>query len=280
MSMRRIDAHQHFWSLKRDDYGWITPELPLLYRDYLPVDLEQHLQEHQIDGSIVVQAAATLAETDYMLELASSTDRILGVVGWLDVLAPDYQEQLARFQQHPKFVGVRLMIQEMEDSDEVLTPDYIRAITYFAEIGLPVDLLCKSTQLHSVVELLRLVPNLHAVIDHIAKPQIAAQIYEPWKSQMAEIASNPNIYCKLSGMVTEADHHDWKREQFTEYIQCCIDLFGKDRIMFGSDWPVCLLAADYDEVIQLLEQSLDASITEEDRAKLFGGNAASFYQLP
>ncbi|OPA77751.1 amidohydrolase [Paenibacillus selenitireducens] len=279
MKMRRIDAHQHYWSLQRDDYGWITPELPVLYRNYLPDDLEPHLQDHQIDGTIVVQAAATLAETDYMLELAASTERILGVVGWLDVLAPDYQEQLARFQQHPKFVGVRIMIQEMEDSDEVLTPGYFHAMKYFAEIGLPVDLLCKSTQLHSVVELLRIVPDLHAVIDHIAKPQIAAQVYEPWKSQMAEIASNPHIYCKLSGMVTEADHQAWKREQITEYIQHAINLFGKERIMFGSDWPVCLLAADYDEVIQLLEQSLDTSFTEEDRAKLFGSNAASFYRL-
>ena len=279
MTAIRIDAHQHYWSVSRDDYGWLTPEIPLLYRDYLPADLEARLEQHQINGSIVVQAAQSIAETDFMLELAAQHARILGVVGWLDLYAPDYLEQLERFRAYPKFVGIRIMIQEMKDSNEVLQPEMLQAITAIADMGLPVDLLCTSNQLHSVVELLKRVPHLHAVIDHIAKPQIAAQAFEPWRSQMAEIAANPGICCKLSGMVTEADHQHWSSEQIIPYIRHAIDLFGYDRVMFGSDWPVCLLAASYDDVIGLLEQAVDAQVTPEEREKLFGRNAAAFYRL-
>ncbi|MFD0616875.1 amidohydrolase family protein [Paenibacillus sp. GCM10027629] len=279
MTAIRIDAHQHYWSIQRDDYGWLTPELPTLYRDYLPTDLEALLKEHQINGSIVVQAAESIAETDFMLGLAAQHPSILGVVGWLDLNAPDYMQQLERFRAHPKFVGVRIMIQEMKDSNEVLEPGMLQAITNLADTGVPVDLLCTSNQLHSVVELLKRVPHLHAVIDHIAKPQIAAQVFEPWRSQMAEIAANPGIYCKLSGMVTEADHQHWSSEQIIPYIRHAIDLFGYDRIMFGSDWPVCLLAASYDEVVGVLEQSMDSQVSSEDREKLFGRNAADFYRL-
>lgn len=274
-----IDAHQHYWSIERDDYGWLTPANTTLYRDYLPVDLEAHLAKHEMNGSIVVQAAQSIAETDYMLGLASEHSSILGVVGWLDLHAPDYIQQLERFRAHPKFVGIRIMIQEMKDSDEVLESSMLQAITDLADSGVPVDLLCTSNQLHSVVELLKRVPHLHAVIDHIAKPQIATQSFEPWRSQMAEIAANPGVYCKLSGMVTEADHQHWSTEQITPYIQHAIELFGYDRIMFGSDWPVCLLAASYDEVVGVLEQAIDSQLTSEDREKLFGRNAAAFYRL-
>ncbi|WP_152392671.1 amidohydrolase family protein [Paenibacillus guangzhouensis] len=279
MTSIRIDAHQHYWSIERDDYGWLTPANTTLYRDYLPVDLEAHLAKHEMNGSIVVQAAQSIAETDYMLGLASEHSSILGVVGWLDLHAPDYIQQLERFRAHPKFVGIRIMIQEMKDSDEVLESSMLQAITDLADSGVPVDLLCTSNQLHSVVELLKRVPHLHAVIDHIAKPQIAAQSFEPWRSQMAEIAANPGVYCKLSGMVTEADHQHWSTEQITPYIQHAIELFGYDRIMFGSDWPVCLLAASYDEVVGVLEQAIDSQLTSEDREKLFGRNAAAFYRL-
>jgi len=279
MTAIRIDAHQHYWSIQRDDYGWLTPELRTLYRDYLPTDLEALLKEHQIIGSIVVQAAESIAETDFMLGLAAQHPSILGVVGWLDLHAPDYMQQLERFRAHPKFVGIRIMIQEMKDSNEVLEPGMLQAITDLADTGVPVDLLCTSNQLHSVVDLLKRVPHLHAVIDHIAKPQIAAQVFEPWRSQMAEIAANPGIYCKLSGMVTEADHQNWSAEQIIPYIRHAIDLFGYDRIMFGSDWPVCLLAASYDEVVGVLEQAMDSQVSSEDREKLFGRNAADFYRL-
>jgi L-fuconolactonase len=171
------------------------------------------------------------------------------------------------------------MIQGMEDADEVLRPPVVEALRYFAGEGFPVDLLMRSNQLPSVLKLLEAVPNLHGVIDHIAKPQIAEGQWEPWASQMEEIAAYPSIYCKLSGMVTEADHRQWKPEHFTRYIQHIIRIFGKERVMFGSDWPVCLLAASYDQVIEVLEQALPESWSSRDKEALFGGNAMRFYRL-
>jgi L-fuconolactonase len=275
----KIDAHQHFWQLRRGDYGWISPDMKAIYRDFGPADLSEHLQKNGIHKSIVVQAAPTLKDTEFMLELAEGDESIAGVVGWLDLRSPDYREQYQAFKKHPSFVGIRVMIQEMEDADEVLQPAFVDALRFFAEEGLPVDLLMRSQQLPSVLKLLKVVPNLHAVIDHIAKPQIIEGQWEPWAAQMEEIASYPNIYCKLSGMVTEADHENWKAEQITPYIRHIVRIFGTGRVMFGSDWPVCLLAASYDEVVQILEQGLTEAINEQEKEALFGGNAVKFYRL-
>jgi L-fuconolactonase len=279
MSSIRIDAHQHFWQIARHDYGWITPKLPVLYRDYLPKDLKPHLKNHNLQGSIVVQAAATLAETEYILALSDASEEILGVVGWLDLNDPDYREHFASFHKHPKFVGFRMMIQEMPDATHILEPHFIEALRYFAEKAVPVDLLVLSHQLDAVVKLLEEVPGLRAVIDHIAKPRIAEGVLEPWKNQMTAIAQHPGIYCKISAMVTEADHKHWQVSDFTAYIRHVIAVFGTERILFGSDWPVCLLAASYDEVVDVLLQSLPEAWSEADNAKLFGENAAKFYKL-
>jgi len=277
--MMRIDAHQHYWKLDRGDYGWLTPDAGILYRDYQPDDLLPHLRQHRLDGTILVQAAATHEETDYMLSLSESADTILGVVGWLDLHDPAYREHYERFSRHPKFVGFRVMIQDMPDANEVLEPDVVEALTYFAGKDVPVDLLVVSHQLDVVVELLERVPGLRGVIDHIAKPRIADGVLEPWTSQMSAIAKHPNIYCKLSGMVTEADHASWKPQDFTAYIRPILELFGSDRVLFGSDWPVCLLAADYDQVVNVLEQALPESFSEQERTQLFGLNAKRFYKL-
>ncbi|MBC8079794.1 MAG: amidohydrolase family protein [Gorillibacterium sp.] len=275
----RIDSHQHFWQVERGDYGWITPELPTLYRDFLPETLEVHLDQHRFNGSIVVQAAATVAESEFILKLAAHHDRILGVVAWLDLEDPEYPTVLARYLTHPKFVGVRVMIQSMEDSDIILHSPYIEAIRDLADRNIPVDLLMKANQLASVAALLHSVPHLHAVIDHIGKPEIASGVFTPWSDFIAIIASYPNVYCKLSGMVTEADHDSWKIEQFTPYIRHVLDCFGPKRILFGSDWPVCLLAASYDEVIGLADVAAAYLSSEEQKALFYGGNAAVFYRL-
>lgn len=275
----RIDAHQHYWKIDRDDYGWITPEIPVLYRDFLPEDLLPHLNTHQLNGSIVVQAASTLEETEYLLSLADQSESILGIVGWLDLNDPEYRSHFEGFRQHPKFVGFRLMIQEMSDASRILDPHIVKALRSFAEEDLPIDLLVKSDQLEPLVRLLTEVPGLRGVIDHIAKPKIAEGIVEPWLSHMKEISKHPNIYCKLSGMVTEADHDSWKAEHFTRYITPVLEMFGAKRVMFGSDWPVCLLAASYDEVVDVLEQALPQSWGEKERARLFGDNAKEFYKL-
>lgn len=275
----RIDAHQHYWKLERGDYGWPTPELPVLYRDFLPDDLLPHLHQHHVDQTIVVQAAPTLEETDYLLSLSDESGTIAGVVGWLNLNDPDFLIHYKRFSEHPKYVGFRVMIQEMPDASVILEPHFVDALRYFAEKEVPVDLLVVSNQLEPVVQLLELVPGLRAVIDHIAKPRIADGVMEPWKSQMAAIARHPNIYCKLSGMVTEANHKEWKPEDFTAYIRHALDMFGTERVIFGSDWPVCLLTADYGEVVDVLTHSLPQDWSELDKARLFGLNAREFYKL-
>jgi L-fuconolactonase len=275
----RIDAHQHYWKIDRGDYGWITPEITVLYRDFLPADLLPHVIKHRLDGTIVVQAAPTLEETDYILSLSDTADSILGVVGWLNLHDPAYRDHFERFSRHPKFVGFRVMIQEMPEAKVILEEQFVKALQFFAKKDVPVDLLVVSHQMDAVVKLLDQVPGLRGVIDHISKPRIAEGLIEPWKSQMSEIARHANIYCKLSGMVTEADHRNWKSSDFVAYIRHVLDVFGPKRVMFGSDWPVCLLAASYDQVMEVLEQALPDSWSDLEKDRLYGLNAKEFYKL-
>lgn len=275
----RIDAHQHFWKIDRNDYGWITPEIPVLFRDYMPPDLEPHLQKNGISHTILVQAAPTVEETEYILGLSEKTDSIAGLIGWLDLENPSFKAQYQRFCEHQKFTGIRVMIQEMDDPGILLSSPYIEALSYFAEEDLPVDFLVLADQLPLLAELLKRVPGLRGVIDHLAKPPIASGSLEPWSSQMAEIAQHPGIYCKLSGMVTEADPQGWTQEDFTVYVHGVLDLFGPGRLMFGSDWPVCLMAATYDEVIGVLQQILQERLSPQEMEPIFGANAARFYKL-
>ncbi|XID90759.1 amidohydrolase family protein [Paenibacillaceae bacterium WGS1546] len=275
----RIDAHQHYWSMSRSDYGWITHELPVLYRDYLPEDLESHLKKHDLDGTVVVQAAPTIQETEFLLALADRSESILGVVGWLDLFDPSHREHFDRFREHRKFAGFRIMIQDMPDASRVLEPSFVEALQAYARMDVPVDLLVRSDQLDVLNELLDAVPGLRGVIDHIGKPRIAEQAIEPWATQIERAAGHPGIYCKISGMVTEADHRAWKPEHFVGYVGHAIRVFGPERVMFGTDWPVCLLAASYDEVVEVLEGAIPESWGERERAALFGDNARRFYKL-
>ncbi|MFC3804323.1 amidohydrolase family protein [Cohnella sp. GCM10012308] len=275
----RIDAHQHYWQIERGDYGWLTPDIPVLNRDFLPPDLKSHLDAHRLDGSIVVQAAPTPEETEFLLSLAATDDSIKGVVGFLDLADASHPVHFERFARHPKFVGFRITIQDMPDARVIVDPAYVEALRSYAVQGIAVDLLVKSDQLEPLIELVKQVPGLHGVIDHIAKPRIAEGAMEPWADQIAELASHANLYCKLSGMVTEADHERWKAEQFIPYVRHVLACFGPDRVMFGSDWPVCLLAAGYDEVVDILERALPDTWGDEEREKLFGLNAKAFYRL-
>jgi len=277
----RIDAHQHFWLLERGDYGWLTPSLTKLYRDFLPGDLEPELQKAGMDRTVLVQAAPTVAETEYMLSLCEESPRIAGVVGWLDFEADDFEEQFLRLRENPYFVGLRPMLQDLEDDRWILRPKVISALRILEKHGFPLDILIFPRHLPVIRELMDIVPNLRGVIDHLAKPYIKDGIFQPWAEQIAELAKYPNLYCKLSGMVTEADHEGWRSNpaQFAPYVRHVVSSFGYDRIMFGSDWPVCLLAASYAEVVSLLESSLPEDMTDEQRRLLFGGNAARFYGL-
>lgn len=274
----KIDAHQHYWKISRDDYGWITPDIPRLYRDFLEDDLLPHLQSRNITKTIVVQAAPTIEETEFILSLSEQSESIAGIVGWLDLDDPSYKKQLEIFQQHPKFLGIRVMIQDMEDETRILQKHYLDAFSYFEQMDLPIDLLVTSNQLDAVCQLLKQI-SIRAVIDHLAKPEIAKGITEPWKQRITEIAQYPNIYCKISGMVTEADHQSWRQEDFTPYVHHIVDVFGPDRIMYGSDWPVCLLAATYKDVHDLCEATLPTHLTADERENIFGNNASNFYKL-
>lgn len=275
----RIDAHQHYWKIDRGDYGWITPDITPLYRDFLPVDLKPHLEKHQMDKTILVQAAPTIEETEFILKLSEDDDTIAGVVGYLDLEDPNYKIFFNSFKDHPKFLGFRLMIQDMEDASIILTKPFIDALTYFSENETPVDLLVLHEQLPVVVDLLEKVPHLRAVIDHIGKPVIPSKEMDTWKRLTSQIAKHSNVYCKISGMVTEAKSDNWVEEDFVPYISHILKEFGSERVMFGSDWPVCLLAGTYDDVVNILVHALPATMTKTEYDSLFGGNAVKFYKL-
>lgn len=275
----RIDAHQHYWSLDRGDYGWLSPDVPVLYRDYLPEQLQAHLAAHGIQKTVVVQAEASVAETDFMLSLCEQTDTIAGVVGWLDLESPSYREDYARLRQNRFFKGIRIMLQDI-DMEFAFRPAVLEALQFMEKEQFPVDILIKSHQVEDTHKLLKLVPNLRAVIDHIAKPVIKHGEQEPWKTHMARIANDfPGVYCKLSGMVTEADHEQWREEQFLPYVHHVIGQFGTKRVMYGSDWPVCLLAAEYSQVYDLLQRTLPEGLTASQRDDVLGNNAALFYNI-
>lgn len=274
----RIDAHQHFWRLARGDYGWITPDKGVLYRDYGPADLLPHLRAHGIGRTVLVQCAQTEAETDFMLGLAAEHAFIAGVVGWLDMEAPDFAERLAERRRSPHFVGVRPMIQDLPDERWMLREPVLAAFAELERTGTPFDFLVLPQHLPHVLTVLERFPALHCVIDHIAKPPIARGALQPWAERLAAVAQHPGVYCKLSGMITEADPGRWRAPDLAPYIAHARWVFGPHRVMFGSDWPVCRLAGEYGDVVQALRDNL-VGLDDEAEAALFGGNAARFYGL-
>lgn len=274
----KIDAHQHFWNISRGDYGWITENIPTLYRDFGPEDLTSHLSTYEIEKTVLVQAAPTIEETKFLLSLSENEEIIAGVVGWLDLENEHYQDQLAMFMEHPKFLGVRIMIQDMEDETILLDPTYFNAMKHLADIDIPVDLLVTHKQLDTVVKLLNSIPHLRGVIDHIGKPDIKNGQLDPWRENIRAISKQPKIYCKISGMVTEANSQ-WTSSNFEPYIYHVYHCFGSDRIMFGSDWPVCLLAGSYDEVVKVVKENLYNTMNSTEQERFFGENARRFYKL-
>ncbi len=275
----RIDSHQHFWRADRGDYHWMDATVSLLCRDYLPRDLRPHLAKHAIDYTILVQAAQTVAETDFLLDLAAQNDFIAGVVGWLDMDSPDFAVQFEKYRRNPKFIGLRPMLQDIPDDAWILTPQVMKSLQLVAEADFPFEFLTYTRHLPFVLQSLDAVGPMRAVIDHISKPEIRSQILEPWKSYIAQLAKHQNLFCKLSGMITEADHRNWSAKTLQPYVEHVVDSFGWDRLLFGSDWPVCLLAGSYDQVVQLIKDILGSRMDETIESKLFGGNAARFYKL-
>ena len=273
----RIDAHQHFWSLGRGDYDWLTPELSILYRDFKPNDLAPLLDQHQIEGTVLVQASPTLAETNYLLSLANKHDFIKGVVGWVDFESFDVIQTINELAKDPKIVGLRPMIQDIEDVDWMLNAEFTPVFNAIKNNNLVFDALTKPIHLPNLRRLLLRHPKLRAVIDHGSKPVIAAREFEPWAVEMALIAKNSKACVKLSGLVTEAKEN-WSIDDLKPYVDHLFTYFGADRIIWGSDWPVCNLASDYTQWCETTEEILNELSTEE-RAAVLGGNAMRVYSL-
>ena len=272
----KLDAHQHFWSYDEAQYPWIPKGSPL-HRDWLPGDLAPLLAAAGLDGCIAVQARQTVEESHWLLTLAEHHGIIKGVVGWVDLRSAQVEEQLAALASHPKFAGVRHVVQDEPDADFMLGADFLRGIGKLGKFGLTYDILIFPKQLPAAIELARRFPEQPFVLDHIAKPHIKDGTLSPWREQIQELAQSPNVLCKVSGMVTEADHRLWKPDDFRPYLEVVFEAFGEDRLMYGSDWPVCLLAANYAQVVELVRSSV-APLSPAAQEKFFGGNAARFYR--
>lgn len=276
--MHIIDSHQHFWQVGRFDYPWMSPAMEVLYRDYLPQTFEPTLQMNGVAQTILVQASNSLAETRWLLELADHHKFIAGVVGWVDLRSPDVAEQLDEFTAHPKFTGARHLVESEPDDDWLVHPDTLRGLRQLAAYDVPYDLLVYTRHLHHVPRLAESCPDLRLVVDHLAKPPIASREIETWAAALKPVAAYPQIHCKLSGLVTEADHANWQREDLRPYVERALEWFGSERLMFGSDYPVCLLAASYEEVLASFQHLL-AELSTAERERIFGGNAAQVYQV-
>jgi L-fuconolactonase len=274
----KIDSHQHFWIYNEKEYAWINERMSILKNDFLPGDLEPELSSMGFDGSICVQARQTLEETRWLLKLADSNKFVKGVVGWVDLCSPAVESQLAEFASFEKLVGIRHVIHDEPDDDFMLCKDFINGISYLSEFKLSFDLLVFPRHLKNAVRLAVQFPEQRIILDHMAKPEIKGKKLSPWKEDILELSKFPHIFCKLSGMVTEADVDQWKENDFKEYLDIVVEGFGCDRLMIGSDWPVCRLAGSYSKVIGIVMKYF-SNFTESDKKKVFGLNAAKAYDI-
>ena len=273
----KLDSHQHFWKYSPQQHNWIDDSMVSLKRDFLPNDLEPHLIENKIEACVVVQADQSEKETEFLLELATQYEFIKGVVGWVDLRAKNVEERLQFYSQNQYFKGVRHIVQS-EKQDFLLDPAFQNGIGKLGNLNLTYDLLIYSHQIEAAIKLVSQFPNQKFVLDHLAKPNIVNGKIDPWKNQIQRLAQFSNVSCKISGMVTEADHVQWKPSDFIPYLDIVFEAFGENRILFGSDWPVCLLAASYQEVYHLITD-YTANFSLEQRDKLFGGNAERIYNI-
>jgi len=274
----RIDAHQHFWKYTPAAYDWINDEMQVLKQDFLPQHLEPLLKAAGFHGSVAVQAQQTEAETEFLLDLAAQNSIIKGVVGWVDLQADDVEVKLSKLSQNSLFKGVRHVVQAEPDEQFLLRPAFQRGIHLLQQFNLTYDILIYPKHLPVANEFVAQFPEQLFVLDHIAKPFIKDQQLEPWAKHIGELARHANVYCKLSGMVTEADWQHWRPEHFTSYLDVVTAAFGPERIMIGSDWPVCTVAGSYSEVMNLVMNYIN-KFSAYDQQKILGGNAIKFYNL-
>jgi L-fuconolactonase len=274
----KIDAHQHFWKYNPARDGWITGEMSELRRNFLPGELMQELSANRMDASVAVQASQSEEETVFLLDLAAEFSGIAGVVGWVDLRADTLEKRLEYFSRFEKLRGFRHIVQAESDDRFMLRSDFARGISRLKEFGFAYDILIYPKQMPAAIELAGKFPEQPFVLDHAAKPHIKTREIAVWTEQIKKLAAAPNVWCKLSGLVTEADWMHWRPEDFRPYLDVVFEAFGPRRVMFGSDWPVCLLAGTYSQVKQLvMDYARDCAPTEKE--SIFGGNAIRFYGL-
>lgn len=274
----RIDAHQHYWTYNSTEYAWIDDSMSTIRRDYLPADLKPELDRAGFDGSVVVQTRQTFEETRWLLDLAAQNPTILGVVGWTDLRSPNIRSELEVLTRNPKLVGVRHIVQAETDNNFLLRPDFLRGVATLEEFGLAYDILIYTRHLPVAVRFAEQFPQQRFVLDHIAKPPICTGEITVWSDGIRRLAESPNVFCKLSGLVTEADWKNWTPEQIKPYLDVAFDAFGTDRLMIGSDWPVCLLASSYQRVMNVVKEYVSDLPLEQQNA-VMGGNAERFWRL-
>jgi L-fuconolactonase len=274
----RIDAHQHFWRYKRDEYGWIDDSMRALRRDFFPDNLRPEIERAGFDGSIAVQTRQNLEETRWLLQLAERNPTILGVIGWVDLRSPNVRSELAEFAENPKLLGVRHIVQSEPDQRFLLQPEFLRGVSALAGFELTYDILIYPRHLSAAAEFVERFPEQRFVLDHMAKPPIRSRQLQPWESDLRALAKFRNVVCKISGLVTEAEWSSWKAEDIIPYLDVAFDAFGADRLIFGSDWPVCTVAASYTQVVELVQNYL-SGFSIEVRDAVFGGNAERFWKL-
>ena len=273
-----IDSHQHFWQVGHFDYPWMSSEVEVLYQNYLPSQLEPILRECGVGQTILVQASNSLAETYWLLSLAERRPFIAGVVGWVDLKDPAMEQELEILKANPKFKGVRHLVESEPADDWLVEPSVLKGLRVLEKHRTCYDLLVHTRHLNHVKTVAEACPNLRLVVDHMAKPPIASGQIADWASALQEVAAYPNISCKLSGLVTEANWKSWTTEDLRPYVERVLEFFGPERLMFGSDWPVCLLASSYARVLECF-QALLADLSEEDRNRIFSENTTEFYNL-
>jgi L-fuconolactonase len=273
-----IDAHHHLWRYSAEDYGWISPEMEVLRQDFVAHDLDRELQEADVDGSVVVQARQSVEETRWLLELAAEDEAIRGVVGWLPLVSAELPAMLREFADCGKLKGVRHVVQDEADDDFILREDFNRGFAALLDTGLVYDILIHERHLPQAAKFVERHPEQVFVLDHLAKPRIKERVLEPWRENLMRLAEHDNVFCKLSGLVTEADWDAWSLDDLRSYMDAALEAFGAERLMAGSDWPVCLLASGYGRWWGALREWA-ADMGEGDREQIFGLTAKRVYRL-
>jgi len=276
MGMPTIDSHHHFWRYDPVQYDWIDDGMRALRRDFLPGDLQPATGSAGIDGVISVQARQSLQETDWLLDIASRHEFIRGVVGWVPLASSNLKRELERLADSKKLVGVRHVVQGEPDDNFILGDDFNRGVATLKDFGLRYDILIFERHLPQTIRFVDRHPEQTFVLDHVAKPKIRRGEMEPWRTNIAELAKRPNVYCKVSGMVTEADVHRWTPQQLRPYFDAVLESFGPRRLMFGSDWPVCLVGVPYRHWLQTVREWA-SPLTAAEQERLFGGTAVEAY---